>query len=196
MNRQILFIACALAALALGASPARMLAQDAPAPIPQPSDPLLYVDDAMTYRAPDTMLLLGRHPIAPRALSGQLQPVAEWRTKPGKGNNWVIVVSQEGFEGDVEGWATGFQNELREQVDGVFVRHVTNVSLKNGMPARFLEIAMGEGFTSQKQFAVIWSDGVRGCAITATARLGDIDEASAKPALLDATAVLYPKDRL
>ena len=186
----------ALAALALlvAFAPGATRAQSTPAPAATPSDPHVYDDLGMNFHAPANMVLLGRRVIPTKALNNQMQTAAMWRTMPGKGKDWVITIQMESFPGrpNIDQWDTSYENELREQIDGVFVRGKTRTALKNGMPAMFLEVAFGEGFTSRKQFAYIWSDGERGIALTMTGALGDISADDAKKALAEATAVLYP----
>lgn len=168
------------------------------APVPTPSpDPHTYSDLAMNFRAPDNMLLLGRKPLPLKALTGQMQIVAVWRTQPGKGRDWVITLAMESFPGrpNPAGWDTSYENELREQIDGLFVRGKTPTTLKNGMPAMFLDLSYGEGFNSRKQFAYVWNDGERGVSLSITGGLGDITTGEAKKALAETNAVLYPIDR-
>jgi hypothetical protein len=192
MKRRIA-IAALTALIAL--LPAAMRAQSTPTPAPTPSDVHVYEDAAMHFKAPDNMVLLGRRVIPLKALGTQLQNVGVWRTQPGKGRDWVITLAVESYEGTLDGWDTSFENELREQIDGVFVRGKTHSALQNGMPALFMDISFGEGFTSRKEFAYLWSDGQRGIALTIAGRLGDIDAEDAKKALADASAVLYPIER-
>ena len=191
--RLVIVTLVALFALAPG-----MRAQGAPAPAPTPTpDPHVFEDPAMNFRAPDNMLLLGKHLIPLKSLSGQLQTVAVWRTQPGKGRDWVISIGMESYPGrpNVDAWDTSLENELREQIDGLFVRGKTKMPLKNGMPAIFLDLSYGEGFSSRKQFIYTWSDGMRGVVISITGALGDISESDAKKALAETNAVLYPIDR-
>ena len=190
------FAAAALALL-VAFAPAAMRAQSAPTPAPTPSDPHVYEDAGMTFRAPANMGLMGRRVIPIKALNNQMQTVAMWRTIPGKGKDWVVTLAMESYPGrpDLDQWDTSFENELREQIDGVFVRGKTHTALKNGMPALFMDVSFGEGFTARKQFTYIWSDGERGIALTITGALGDISADDAKKALAEATAVLYPINR-
>lgn len=190
-------IALAALALLVALAPAAMRAQSAPTPAPTPSDPHLYEDSAMSFHAPANMFLLGRRAIPTRSLNNQAQTVAVWRTIPGKGKDWVISIAMESYPGrpNIDQWDTSYENELREQIEGVFVRGKTHTTLKNGMPAMFLDLSYGDGFNSRKQYLYIWSDGVRGVVLSMTGALGDISADDAKKALAEASAVLYPINR-
>jgi hypothetical protein len=191
MNRRIV-IAALISLFAL--APVAMRAQSAG---PTPSDPHVYEDLGMKFRAPENMLLMGRRVLPVKALTNQMQTVALWRTRPGKGRDWVIQLSMESYPGrpNVDSWDTSYENELREQIEGVFVRGKEHTRLSNGMPALFMDVSYGEGFTSRKQFLYIWSDGARGIALSITGALGDISADDAKKALAEASAVLYPLER-
>lgn len=167
-----------------------------PSPAPQPSDTHVYEDEAMHMRVPDNFIALGRQTIPVRRLNVHMQPAAMWRTAPRTGNDWVITLQLEDFRGPTDQWESSFESEMREQVDGIFVRSKDRTTLRNGMPAYFMDMSFGEGFLSSKEYALVWSDGIRGVAITVVGRLGEIDARAVKKALTDVSATLYPRERL
>ena len=63
------------------------------------------------------------------------------------------------------------------------------------VPASFVEVTSGSGFTTQKQYAVVWADGQRGIVLSESTRLGDAGPDEAKRVLHDVTAVRYPSDQ-
>ena len=187
MNR----IALAAAAFLLAIVPATLRAQ-IPVPTPSP-DPHAYVDPGMHFTAPPDAFLLGRRYIPVDQLGDDLQAVAVWVLRPGKDDMRTITLSMEAFSGAPDQWEGQFESQMHSSGgDGLLIRHKTAMSLLNGMPANFVEVTSGSGFTSKKQFAVVWADGQRGIALTETTRLGDAGAAEAQTVLKNVTAVRYP----
>src|SRR5579872_5100253 len=170
-------------------------AQDASAPSPAPRDPHIYEDAAMRFRAPDTFVGAGQRQIPLEQLGQTMQPVAQWVTTPGKGNQWAMVLLQEAYNEPLDHWETSFENEMRQQVDQIFISVKEHYTMKNGMPAYLIGLSFGEGFNSRKQFALIWADGARGNALTITGHVGELGPDDAKKAFADISAVLYPVGR-
>jgi hypothetical protein len=169
-----------------------------PAPQPAPTaamDPHVYQDDAMNFTAPDDYRLVAIRHVAPSDLEGPMT-VAEWVKNPGQSNQSTLQVTLEPNEGvSLDGYATGYSNELREAIDGVLINSQQRLSTPNGMPIYFLTITSGDGFNAVRRYSVIWPDGLRGVSITLTARLGQIGADEAKTVLKNIYAVLYPLRR-
>ena len=144
----------------------------------------------MHMRVPDTFYMMGYQPVDADKLGNTLQTVAAWRTI--KGNVWVLTLAQESYNEPLEHWETAFENEVRQQEDGVFISKKERMALQNGMPAYFIGMTFGSGFDSRKQYALIWADGERGVALEMTGRVGEIGDDDAKKAFGDITAVAYP----
>jgi len=180
-------------------APLLLLAMIAAAPAPSPAptyDPHSYDDEAMHFQAPADYLLGGRQAVDSTKLD-KSTVVAVWAKFPGQANQRTITISVEPYDGkDVKGYEVFTENELRGQIDGVFIGSKAPMTLVNGMPAYFLSITSGSGFDAVKIYEVIWFDGLRGVAISIRGRLGEITETEAKTALHDASAVRFPMGRL
>lgn len=183
-------IAMTVALLPAGA----LHAQLPPPPTPSP-DPHVYSDPAMNFTAPAGALLVARRIVPPEQLGQDLEPVAIWVLHPGKEDMRTITISMESFTGAPDQWEGQFESQMHNAGDGVLIRGKTAMSLLNGMPANFVEVTSGSGFTSRKQFAVVWADGQRGVALSMSCRLGDVSPQEAQAALKDATAVRYPLEQ-
>ena len=181
----------AAAALAVLAAPGTVLAQIPPSPTPAP-DPHNYSDPGMDFTAPPEAYLVGRRIIPPAQLTDSLQPVAIWVTNPGKENAQAIQIQMEAFSGAPDQWEGQFESQTHSGQDGTLIRNKTPMSLLNGMPAYFVEVAYGSGFDARKEYAIVWADGQRGVVLSETARLGDSGPDEAKAVLKQATAVRYP----
>lgn len=167
-------------------------AQIPPPPTPSP-DPHLYSDPGMNFTAPPDALLVGRRYMKPSELSDELQTVAVWVLRPGKEDMRTIQLSMEAFDGAPDQWEGQFESQMHSAGgNGLLIRNKTPISLLNGMPASFVEVTSGSGFTTQKQFAVVWADGQRGIVLAESTRLGDATADEAKRVLHDVTAVRYP----
>jgi hypothetical protein len=185
MNRAVLLVVVIAALL-----PFAVAAQTVPtAPTP---DPQVYDDPGMHFRAPDGFNLVGRRPIALDELTGDPQFVAGWRmAKPTR----AITIQQESYDGDVSGFESVFEQQLRNQYEDALVQHQESMSLRNGMPAEYMELTAGSGFDERKGYIVIWADGTRGVALMLMTQAGDLDSDTAKRLLSDASAVRYPVGR-
>jgi hypothetical protein len=170
-------------------------AQIPPPPTPSP-DPHVYSDAAMTFTAPPEAVLAARRYMKANELSDELQTVAIWVLRPGKEDMRTIQLSMEAFDGAPDQWEGQFESQMHsEGGSGLLIRNKTPISLLNGMPASFVEVTSGSGFTTQKQYAVVWADGQRGIVLAESTRLGDATADEAKRMLHDVTAVRYPVDQ-
>jgi hypothetical protein len=188
MKRLVVFVCTVLVVMASGAS---VLAQIPPSPTPAP-DPRTYSDPAMNFTAPADAYLLGRQLLPLANLSEDLQTVATWVIRPGKEDARMVQISMEAYDGPPDEWEAQFESQTHGSQDGTLIRNKTSMSLLNGMPAYFVEIAYGSGFDARKEFAVVWADGQRGVVLSETSRLGDVDAEEAQRVLKDVTAVRYP----
>ncbi|HEV7180314.1 MAG TPA: hypothetical protein VGN11_10585 [Candidatus Baltobacteraceae bacterium] len=161
-------------------------------PSPKPMNPHEFNDPAMHFVAPSTWVLVGLRVIPIDQLGDDPGVVAGWSnpTTP-----QAIIISQQLFEGDASAFEVRFENDTRQKSDGVLIKSKQAMSLKNGMPAYFIDATYGSGFNTRKQFSVIWADGTRGVSITVTGRIGEIDADTAKKLLSDVSAVRYPTGR-
>jgi hypothetical protein len=182
-----------LLAVLLALLPSLVLAQEVPQGGQPVGDPSVFDDPGMHFQAPAGYKLLGKHPVNEEELGDDPQTVAGWTSgeKPPK----VILIQQESFDGDLSSFDGVYEQQLRSQFDDALISHKESISLQNGMPAMFMEMTSGSGFNERKGYVVIWADGARGVAIMLMAQLGDLNDATAKRVLSDATAVRYPAGR-
>lgn len=178
----------------LAFAPLAGAAQTTPAPAASPANPHEYSDPGMHFVAPDNWLLAGSRRLMLKDLSDNLQIVAGWVLKS-RDVPQSITLSLQLFDGTTEGYETRFESDLRSTIDGAIVKGTTRTTLANGMPAYFVDVSYGSGFDSRKEYAYIWSDGVRGVALAVTGRIGEIDATAAKKVLSNVSAVRYPFDR-
>jgi hypothetical protein len=170
-------------------------AQIPPPPTPSP-DPHLYSDPAMTFTAPADAVLVGRRNVSLNELSGDLTAVAVWALHPGKDDMRTIQILMESFAGAPDQWEAQFESQMHSNGgEGLLIRNKVPMTLLNGMPATFVEVTSGSGFTSAKEFAIVWADGQRGVVLAESGRLGDATADEARTVLRNATAVRYPIDR-
>lgn len=165
-------------------------------PTPAPTVSFAFEDAALHF-APSKAFL--RMPAAgPKWQEAtRLTPMAAWVRDYGKEQQQTIVLAMEVWDGtSLDGWEAQFENEIRQQIDGVFVSSKKQTKLGNGMPAYFLKLSYGEGFSSMRQFVYVYLDGRRGVALSMTGRLGELDDDKAKDAMKDLIAVAYPYGRL
>lgn len=187
MNRTLL----ALLALLAVAGITTASAQDYPAPSPS-GDPHLYSDPAMTFTAPSEATLIESNPMPLTELSDDLTPVAIWVIGRGQEDARMIQVSMETYTGAPNEFEGEFESQTHSQGEGILIRNKTPMTLTNGMPASFVEIAYGSGFDARKEFAIVWADGQRGVVLSETVRIGDASAEQAQRDLKQATAVRYP----
>lgn len=163
------------------------MAQPTPA-----QDPHVYTDPAMTYTAPDNAVMVEHQYVPLEQLSQDLQPVAGWVLNPGKEDARQITLSMEAYGGPPDQWEAQFESQTHSSGDGVLIRNKTAMTLLNGMPAYFVEVAYGAGFDARKEFAIVWADGQRGIVLAETSRMGDASADEAREVLKQVTAVRYP----
>jgi opacity protein-like surface antigen len=184
--RSILLLA-ALLGLSCGACAYAQVVEPTPTP-----DPHSYTDPAMTFTAPPSAVLVARQEVPLSELGQDLQPIAEWVLHPGQEDARMITLSMEAFSGPPQQWEGQFESQTHGSQDGTLIRDKTPMTLLNGMPATFVEVAYGSGFDAKKEFAIVWADGQRGIVLAETTRLGDASADEAKEVLKQVTAVQYP----
>jgi hypothetical protein len=192
MNRACLFVLVAFAAII--ASPTALHAQvSSPAATPTP-DPQVFEDEAMHFRAPSGYYLLGQQHITVAKLTGDAQIVAGW-IHPDRDHPRRIAIQMEYYEGNAGGFDGTIEGQMRDQFETAIFKNKKSTTLKNGMPAVFMEMTSGSGFNVQKFYILLWADGQRGVAIILQAQLGDISTETAEQTISDASAVRYPVGR-
>lgn len=184
-------IARFICAIALFAWALPAMAQVPPPPTPAP-DPHTYTDPAMNYTAPPDAVLMQRQAIPVDQLGSDLTPVATWIIRPGKEDARTIQLSMEGYVGEPSQWEGQFESQTHGSLEGTLIRHKEPITLLNGMPAWFVEVAYGSGFDARKEYAVVWGDGQRGIVLAFITRMGDASADEAMRALKQVTAVRYP----
>lgn len=157
-----------------------------------PQDPHVYTDPAMTYTAPENAVMVQHQYVPVEQLSQDLQPVAGWVLNPGKEDARQITLAMEAYGGPPDQWEAQFESQTHSTGDGVLIRNKTPMTLLNGMPAYFVEVAYGAGFDARKEFAIVWADGQRGIVLSETSRMGDATAEEAREVLKQVTAVRYP----
>jgi hypothetical protein len=190
MNRFVLAVVlCGLAVSAVPAAAQQQQAAEAQtAPTPAPNQ---FTDPAMSFTAPNGYYKANIPPHDPTDFD-QPTVVAAFANR---GAARVITIQMESFTGSLSGFEMVTENELRNQIDGVFFKNKQLTTLSNGMPAYWQEITMGSGFQTAKRFEYVWIDGVRGIVLSITGRYGEITEDDAKKALANASGVAYPRNR-
>lgn len=187
MNRRTLLLVTALMLL-----PSLAFAQETqttPAPNPQ-----VYSDAAMRFVAPAEYRPLGQRPIPLESLGNDPQVVAAW-VLPAKERSRQLLIQQQAFEGTADGYAANYEQFLRNAYGDALVKNKENTTLRNGMPAVYMEMTTGKGFATQKFFLMSWADGARGVTLSLSAPVGELDKAAALRVFSDASAVRYPSDR-
>lgn len=177
-------------------SAAQVLAPPAPTPVPSRAPYVPEFNDPAMHFAPPSDYYTA--PIAPHDPKVFETPatVAVFVKNPGKEDVRVIAVAMQNYEGSLDGFEVNSENSAREQVDGVFITHKERTTLSNGMPAYWVELSFGSGFQSQKRYQYEWVDGVRGVTVSISGRLGEVDQKTARAALKDLSATLYPIRRV
>ena len=187
MKRFVLaLVLCGLAAATVPA-----FAQEQPAYSPPPMAPNEFADPAMRFTAVDGYL---KAPIPVHDPVQFEQPtiVAGFVYHPNKQDMRGISIQMEDFQGSLQGYEMVVENNLRDQIDGVFFKKKQLTALPNGMPAYWQDITIGSGFDTLKRYQYVWIDGVRGVQLSITARLGALSEDQAKAALANVSATAYP----
>lgn len=190
------FTAPILAALVLISPPFARAAQSMPPVTVTPAaTPTPYVpefnDPAMHFAPPADYFAAPIQPHDPKIFEAPAT-VAVFVKNPGKEDVRVIAVSMQNYDGSLDGFEVNSENTAREQQDGVFITHKEHTTLANGMPAYWVEMSSGSGFQSQKRYQYEWVDGVRGVTVSISGRLGEVDQKTARAALKDLSATLYP----
>lgn len=172
-------------------------AQDIPTAPPTPTpDPHVYTDRAMSFRAPADYIALGQRKISASELDTDNPTVLAVWAYPSKDTPRRIVLSAEPFDGlNVSDWDGQFEQQMRGQFDSVLFKDKSHIALSNGMPAMFMSMSTGEGFSAQKFFCVIWVDGQRGMSVMLQDAYDDLTPERARAVLTaNLTAVRYPPD--
>ncbi len=169
-----------------------LLVAQATAPTPTPN-PLEYSDLGMHFTAPAGFFLEGQRKIKASALQDDPTPIAMW-VMPGD-HPRRIMIQMEAWNGPLGGFVDTYEQQMRSQVQNALFSHKEQTTLKNGMPAVYVEMSIGEGFNQQRAYMYLWVDRVRGASVTVMAPIGELDERSAKALLSDVSAVAYPIDR-
>jgi hypothetical protein len=191
MKRIVHFLGALLLVIA---SSAVSRAQIPPPPTPAP-DPHIYSDPAMNFTAPPDAYLVARKVATLDDLSNDLQTVAAWILDPGKEDARTISISMEAYDGPPDQWEAQFESQTHGSQDGTLIRNKTPMTLLNGMPAYFVEVAYGSGFDARKEYAIVWADGQRGVVLSETSRMGDASAQEAQRVLKQVTAVRYPTNQ-
>ncbi len=195
MKRAYLFLLIALVAvLAIVATPASLRAQVSTADAGPTPDPQVYNDPAMHFRAPKGYYSIGQHPVSVDKLGDDAQVVAGW-VYPDRDRPRRLALQQEYYEGNAAGFDGVLEQQLRDSFQTAVFKNKQNTTLKNGMPAVFMEMTAGEGFSVQKAYILLWTDGQRGVALILLTKIDDIDAATARQTLSDVSAVRYPVGR-
>ena len=77
-------------------------------------------------------------------------------------------------------WEGQFESQTHGAQEGTLIRNKTPMTLLNGMPATFVEVAYGSGFDAKKEYAIVWADGQRGIVLAETTRMGDANDEEAQ----------------
>ncbi|MDE2483442.1 MAG: hypothetical protein KGN02_14795 [bacterium] len=187
MKRRSLF-----AALLAMLVPALAVAQ-VPGATPTP-DPMVYDDPAIHFQAPSGWYPVGQRRIKPDDLGSNPEAVAGW-VNSSTGRVESLVLQLQSFSGSLDDFETTYEQEMRQEFSGTFIKNKERTSLANGMPAYYMEMTTGEGFTTTKAFIVIWIDGVRGVALVVNGPLDNISANVAKAIMRKAKATQYPLGR-
>ena len=108
--------------------------------------------------------------IAIEQLGQDLQTVASWVLHPGKENARTIQIQMEAYSGAPDQWEGQFESQTHGNQEGTLIHNKTPMTLLNGMPAYFVEVAYGSGFDARKEYAIVWADGQRGIVLSETSR--------------------------
>ena len=183
-----LFLTAWLSQAALAASPPPKFV---PATLAERS----YNDPAMHYIAPAGVVLLMKHHV-PYQSATQMTPVAIWGFDPGKRKARVITISFQAASGSsLDDFYSAFIGAMRAANSGDLFSAKRTAQLSNGMPAYWVNIRHGSGFSEYRIYGYVWYDGARGVALIEQGRFGEIGEEQARMDLAGASAVAYPVGR-
>jgi len=158
-------------------------------------DPLAYSDPGMHFRPPDGW---ERIPIqeAGSDSDSHRPPLAVYVFKKNKGDQRIITITMDVFQGTLDGFARNHANELRQQGDSTFIEKQDKVALSNGMPAIWMKVNQGGSLGHMvRRYEYVVIDLSRGIIASYIGRAGDFEEREAKAALASLYVVVYPKGR-
>ncbi|HEY8314369.1 MAG TPA: hypothetical protein VIG51_09360 [Candidatus Baltobacteraceae bacterium] len=185
-------------AVCLCIAPTAAVAALPPAPIPaaSPSPAVAeFADPAMAFKAAPGFLKIYVPPHDPANFE-QPTVVAGFVKNPGKDDQLLLTISMQNWDGfNLDGFEGTNENEMRGQVQSLFVSRKERAQLANGMPAYWMVILVGSGFSSQKWYEYVWLDGMRAVTVAIKSRLGAVSEKDARDDLAGLTAVAYPRNR-
>ncbi len=158
------------------------------------ADPHTYTDPGMTFTAPPERVSgRSRREVSLNELGDDLQAVAMWVLTAGPGGCRVRSSSRwKPSTVRPNQWEAQFESQTHSSQDGALIKNQTPMTLLNGMPATYVEVAYGSGFDARKEYAITWADGQRGVVLAETARIGDVTADEADEALKQVKAVRYP----
>ena len=185
MTRRSLLLCAVLLLVPLGA-----FAQEA---TPKPNFQE-FNDPAIHFVAPSSFRPVGQRQIALDDLSDDPQVVAGWVSgDPSRPKR--MLIQMQAYQGPLDGFESTYEQTLRNAFGDALIKNKEHTTLKNGMPAVYFEMTSGTGFDASKMFLYCWVDGVRGVVLSVTAQVGEMDTATAKQLLSNASAVRYPAGR-
>ena len=158
--------------------------------IPARADAAPYADRALRFVPPagfDAVNL----PTVDLSEQSSIAPIAAYVHNRGKEDQLSILIMMELFDGSLAEFEASAENDLRAQIDGLFVSKKELTRLPNGMPGFWMKLAYGEGFDSMQQYVYAAIDGRRGIIVSISGHLGVIDENKAKDALKNLAVVPY-----
>jgi len=150
----------------------------------------VYSDQAVRFVPPDGFDAVDV-PAVDLTEQAHLATIAAYVHNRGKEDQLTILIMMRLFDGPLNDFEAVTENDLRTQIDGLFVSKKELTRLPNGMPGYWLKLAYGEGFDSMQQYVYATIDGRRGIAVSITGHLGVIDESKAKDALKNLAVVVY-----
>jgi hypothetical protein len=158
-------------------------------------DPLDYSDPGMHFRPPDGW---ERVPLQEAGTDSETRrpPLALYVFKKNKGDQRLITITMDVFQGSLDGFARNHANELRQQGDSTFIEKQEKTTLANGMPAIWMKVNQGANLGQMvRRYEYIVIDLSRGIIVSYFGRAGDFEEKEAKAALASLYVVVYPKGR-
>ena len=158
--------------------------------MPVRADAAPYGDRALRFVPPDGFDAVSV-PAVDLSEESHLATVAAYAHNRGKEDQLTILIMMKLFDGPLADFEETTENDLRAQIDGLFVSKKELTRLPNGMPGYWMKLAYGEGFDSMQQYLYATIDGRRGIVVSITGHLGVIDENKAKDALKNLAVVVY-----
>lgn len=164
----------------------------APTPAPTPTPNPTYSDRALHYAPPPGYVPLMIRHIPSAELPGPVV-VAAWGRNFRQENQKLIEITLRPYTESTHSFRVDIANQLRDKINGIVIINQGIVKTSNGMPAYFLKIITGSGFTRMVIRELAWSDGVRGVQLSIASRVGMVSNQEALRALERAYAVRYPQ---